>query len=267
MAAAPPLAARVAKAMTTLLILGSKPDPALPPRSAYHDVACANASGFSAARHGLPTPAYTVMTAVLTSGKVEDAHSLQALRGLATRDLYFLPRPAPRGGTLKRLVTHLKQWRLKPFHMQRQLRRLGYRYERFVVRSSAHYHELIRALCDHDPEISALIAAKQPSTGMFTLAIGVGEQRYERFILAGFDFGLSHAYGENPLIRTRGTTNSKHADTDIAIVRHLAGRHGNILTTEPTVHERAGVPLLPADQALPGHSPNEPVAVPRPARR
>ena len=31
---APPLAARVAKAMTTLLILGSKPDPALPPRSA-----------------------------------------------------------------------------------------------------------------------------------------------------------------------------------------------------------------------------------------
>ena len=31
--------------MTTLLILGSKPDPALPPRSAYQDVACANASG------------------------------------------------------------------------------------------------------------------------------------------------------------------------------------------------------------------------------
>ena len=67
--------------MTTLLILGSKADPALPPRAAYDDLACANASGFSAARHGLPTPAYTVMTAVLTSGKAEDDHSLQALRG------------------------------------------------------------------------------------------------------------------------------------------------------------------------------------------
>jgi hypothetical protein len=55
--------------MTTLLILGSKADPALPPRAAWDELACANASGFSAARHGLPTPAYTVMTAVLTSGK------------------------------------------------------------------------------------------------------------------------------------------------------------------------------------------------------
>jgi hypothetical protein len=253
--------------MTTLLILGSKADPALPPRAAYHEVACANASGFSAARHGLPTPAYTVMTAVLTSGKAEDDHSLQALRGLATRELYHLPRPAPRGGPLKHALTHLKQWRLKPYYMQHQLRRLGYRYERFVVRSSAHYHELIRALCDHDPEISALIAAKQPSTGMFTLAIGVAERRWDRFILAGFDFGLSHAYGENPLIRTRGTTLSKHADTDVAIVRHLALRHGSILTTEPSVHERAGVPLLPAAREPPGHSPAELAADPRRARR
>jgi hypothetical protein len=253
--------------MTTLLILGSKADPALPPRAAYDELACANASGFSAARHGLPTPAYTVMTAVLTSGKAEDDHSLRALRGLATRDLYFLPRPAPRGGPLKRALTHLKQWRLKPYYMQHQLRRLGYRYERFVVRSSAHYHELIRALCDHNPEIAALIAAKQPSTGMFTLAIGVGERGYDRFILSGFDFGLSHAYGENPLIRDRGTTSSKHADTDIAIVRHLALRHRRVFTTEPSVHERAGVPLLPAAQAPPGHSPAEPAAAPPPARR
>jgi hypothetical protein len=250
--------------MTTLLILGSKAEPALPPRAAYDDLACANASGFSAARHGLPVPAYTVMTAVLTSGKAEDDHSLQALKGLATRDLYFLARPAPRGGPLKRAITHLKQWRLKPFYMERQLRRLGYRYERFVVRPSAHYHELMRALCDHDPEIAALIAAKQPSTGMFTLAIGLGERGYDRVILAGFDFGLSHAYGENPLIQARGTTLSKHADTDVAIVRHLAARHGNVLTTEPSVHERAGVPLL---AAAPGHSPDAPAAGPRPARR
>jgi hypothetical protein len=252
--------------MTTLLILGSKADPALPPRAAYDELACANASGFSAARHGLPTPAYTVMTAVLTSGKEEDEHSLRALRGLSTRDLYFLPRPAPRGGPFKRLVAHLKQWRLKPFRMRHELRRLGYRYERLVVRSSDHYHELVRGLCDQDPEIAALIAAKQPSTGMFTLAIGLDLRRYDRFILTGFDFGLSHAYGENPLIRARGATLSKHADTDVAIVRHLAARYGNILTTEPTVHERAGVPLMQADPAVAAHNPATP-ASPRPARR
>lgn len=229
--------------MATLLILGSKAAPVLPPRAAYDDVACANASGFSAARHGLPIPAYTVMTAVLTSGKPEDAHSLQALRNLATRDLYFLARPAPRGDPLKRLRTHLKQWRLKPIHMRHQLRRIGYRYERFVVRPSAHYHALMRTLCDDAPDVVAAIAAKQPSTGMFTLAIGIGERGYDRFILSGFDFGLSHAYGENPLIRTRGTTASKHADTDIAIVRHLASRY-DVVTTEPSVHQRAGVPLL-----------------------
>ena len=105
--------------MATLLILGSKPEPALPPRAAYQALACANASGFSAARHGLPTPAYTVMTAVLTSGKAEDNHSLKVLRGLETRTLYFLPRPEPRGRPARRLLTHLKQWRLKPFHMRR----------------------------------------------------------------------------------------------------------------------------------------------------
>jgi hypothetical protein len=230
--------------MATLLILGSKPEPALPPRSAYQALACANASGFSAARHGLPTPAYTVMTAVLTSGKAEDNHSLRVLRGLETHTLYFLPRPEPRGGPTKRLLTHLKQWRLKPFHMRRCLHRLGYRFDRFVVRSATYYRTLMCSLCDHDPEITELIRSKQPSTGMFALAIGLADGAYDRFILSGFDFGLSHAYGENPLIRARGSTQSKHADTDIAIIRHLATKHGGIVTTEPTVHERAGVPLL-----------------------
>ena len=230
--------------MATLLILGSKPDPVLPPPSAYQALACANASGFSAARHGLPTPAFTVMTAVLTSGKVEDDHSLRVLRGLETGTLYFLPRPEPRGGAVKRALTHLKQWRLKPFHMKRCLRRLGYRFDRFVVRSAAHYHGLVCSLCEHDPEIAELIRSKQPSTGMFALAIGLADGAYDRFVLSGFDFGLAHAYGENPLIRARGTIQSKHADTDIAIIRHLATSHGGIFTTEPAVHERTGVPLL-----------------------
>ena len=42
------------RSMTTLLVLGSKPDPVLPPREAFDAVACANASGHSARRYGLP---------------------------------------------------------------------------------------------------------------------------------------------------------------------------------------------------------------------
>jgi hypothetical protein len=46
------------------------------------------------------------------------------------------------------------------------------------------------------------------------------------------------------LIPARGTTQSKHADTDIAIISRLAASHGGIFTTEPAVHERTGVPLF-----------------------
>ena len=59
--------------MTTLLILGAKPDPVLPPASAWDDLACANASGFSAAQRGLPDPVFTVITAMLTDVEPADA--------------------------------------------------------------------------------------------------------------------------------------------------------------------------------------------------
>ena len=45
--------------MNTLLILGSKPEPELPPVASYNAVACANGSGYSAARYGLLDPVYT----------------------------------------------------------------------------------------------------------------------------------------------------------------------------------------------------------------
>ena len=81
--------------MATLLILGSKPDPVLPPSDAFDALACANASGRSAARHGLPTPLFTVISAILTSGKqAPNRLALEALAGLHTGTLYFYPRPA-----------------------------------------------------------------------------------------------------------------------------------------------------------------------------
>lgn len=229
----------------TLLILGSKPEPVLPPRDSIDDVACANASGRSAQSLGLPDPVFTVMTAVLTSGNASDEHSLRALRGLRTRRLYHLPRPkAERVRGLKALILAWKQRRMRPAHMRRRLRRLDYRYEEFVTRKASEYHAAVLALCGDDPAIAELMRTKQPSTGLIALAVGLTDWDYDRYVLAGFDFQLTHAYGTNPLIEQRGSAASKHADTDVNILCRLADIQGNVFTTEPAVHAKAGVPLL-----------------------
>ena len=233
--------------MAPLLVLGSKPDPSLPSAGSYDDLACANASGASAARLGLPKPRYTVMSAILTSGrKAPNRLALQALRGLRTEDLYFFPRPQ-RGRThLKRALHRLKALRTSPLYFRAQLAARGYRYDRFLAPGLDHYLKLIRDLCGGDPEVLACMERKVPSTGIVTLALGLGERAYDRVVMSGFSFELSHAYADNPLIREWGSTRSKHADTDIAVLRCLARRFPGLYTTEPTVGDRAGLPLLPA---------------------
>ncbi|HSA82195.1 MAG TPA: hypothetical protein VLE23_15370 [Geminicoccaceae bacterium] len=233
--------------MATLLILGSKPKPALPPSGSFDALACANASGRSAARLGLIEPTFTVMTTVLTSGhKPANDLALEALRGLRTGTLYAYPRPPSRGFLLKRLVRDLRTIKVKPWYFERRLRRLGYRFDELRSPPRQWYHDLVLGLCDHDPAIADQIATKQPSTGLIALAIGLADGGYQRIIMSGFSFEITHAYAHNPLIDHLGTTRSKHADTDVMVLRSLAARHGRIYTTEPIVHERTGVPLLEA---------------------
>jgi hypothetical protein len=237
--------------MATLLILGSKPEPVLPPAGSFEALACANASGRSAARLGLLDPTFTVVTAALTSGhKPANDLALEALRELRTGRLYLYPRPAPEGFLLKRLVRGLRMFRVKPWYVERKLRALGYRFDELVSPPRAFYHDLVLGLCGHDPAIVAQIERKQPSTGMIALAIGLAERRFDRLVMSGFSFEITHAYAHNPLIDRLGTTRSKHADTDVMVLRCLAGRHRNIYTTEPIVHEHAGVPLLEVAAAL-----------------
>ena len=70
--------------MKTLLILGSKPEPVLPPPGSYQAVACANGSGHSAAARGLPRPVFTVMTPLIACDIDSGRQTLEALRGLTT---------------------------------------------------------------------------------------------------------------------------------------------------------------------------------------
>jgi hypothetical protein len=231
--------------MATLLVLGSKPDPALPSADSYDAIACANASGRSAKTHGLRDPTFTVMSTILSSGhKAANVLALQALRGLRTETLYLYPRPPSPGHLLKRMVRAIKRLNVRPRYLERRLRAVGYHFERSIDWPQATYNDLALGLCGHDPEVAALIDRKQPSTGMMALTIGLADERFDRFIMSGFSFEITHAYAHNPLIDETGSTRSKHADTDIAILRCLSRRFGNIFTTETAVHDRAGVPLV-----------------------
>ena len=69
--------------MKTLLILGSRPQPKLPPAASYQDVACSNASGYSAAQLNLPRPVFTVMTSIIACNIESGKQSLNALKGLS----------------------------------------------------------------------------------------------------------------------------------------------------------------------------------------
>jgi hypothetical protein len=241
--------------MRSLLVLGSKPDPVLPPRGSFDALACANASGRSAAPYGMPAPLFTVISAIVTSGKqAPNRLALEALAGLSTGTLYFYPRPARGGGRLERGLHAVRSFRTSAPYIRRRLRALPYRFERFENPGLERYHAMLAGLCDHDPELVAQMRAKQPSSGMLALAIGIAWHDFARYTLSGFSFEITHAYAANPLIGERGSAGSKHADTDIALLRHLSKKLQNIYTTEPAVNQRAGIPLLqdghaPADRA------------------
>ncbi len=231
--------------MATLLVLGSKPDPVLPARSQYDDLACANASGASAARHGLMQPAFTVMSAILTSGnKAPNRLALAALAGLGTERLYLYPRPAKGEGSLQQALGAVKHIKTSPAYFRRKMKSLPYRFEQFINPGLDYYHALVRRLCDDDETVCELMARKQPSTGMIALALGLEDGQYDRCILSGFSFEITHAYADNPLIDDRGTARSKHADTDIAFLNCLARKSDRVVTTEAIVSQCSGVPLL-----------------------
>jgi len=231
--------------MATLLVLGSKPDPVLPPQGGFDALACANASGRSAARHDLPAPLFTVISAIVTSGKqAPNRLALEALAGLSTRTLYFYPRPVRGHRLLQQTLHQLRSFRTSPLFFRSRLRALPYRFDRFENPGLARYHAMLAELCEGEPDLIAQLHAKQPSSGMLALAIGLAWHGFARCILSGFSFEITHAYAANPLIAERGSAASKHADSDVALLRHLCKKRGNIYTTEPVVSERAGVPLL-----------------------
>ena len=230
--------------MTTLLVLGSKPDPALPELGAIDAVACANASGHSAARCGLPTPVYTVVSAIVTSGIASGRQSLRAMRGLRTEVLHMLPRPTPEGDPLRRALRRARDLRTSAAWFRLRLAAAGYRWERFESRPLSAWHALVAGLCGDSIEVG--IARKQPSTGAFAVALGLADARFDRVVVAGMSFELTHAYGPNPEIAERGTSASRHADTDIEVLARLA-RSGRLFTTETIVAERTSVPLWPGD--------------------
>jgi hypothetical protein len=132
-----------------------------------------------------------------------------------------------------------------PF-VRRRLDAIGYGYDEFVARPVRFYLNTVARLVGDDPAVVDLMAEKVPSVGMLAVALGLAEHAYERIVLSGFSFEITHAYADNPLIGERGSTESRHADTDVAALQAIQRRHGCLGTTEPIVHDRTGIPLLAA---------------------
>ncbi len=230
--------------MGTLLILGSKPDPVLPPATAFDAVACANASGYSAAQHDLPDPVFTAVSAVLTTGIGSGNQSMKAMSGLHTETLCFVPHTSRRANPLKNLRLLPQHVRSTPAWFRYALKRVGFRWDRFERKSFDEYLLAIPDACRNNRELVRQLARKRPSTGLITLLIGLSLDQFDHFIISGFSFELTHPYGSNPEISERGTAISRHGDTDIPLLHCLSEALGTIHTTEPTVHDRAQVPLL-----------------------
>lgn len=232
--------------MPTLLILGSKPEPVLPPPGSFDALACANASGYSAKVHGLPVPAFTIISAILTSGIESGQQSMRALEGLETDVLYYFPRPDKSCGLLKRLRHAGEEFRASPWYFRRRLKQASYSWNRLVEKDNVWYQGLVASLCKGDSALLEQIGRKSPSTGIMTLAVGMSLGMYDRFILSGFSFELTHAYADNPEIQARGTVSSRHTPSDILVLQYLSKTSREIFTSEPAVHERTGVPMVDA---------------------
>ncbi|MGM0562422.1 MAG: hypothetical protein ACQETX_15310 [Pseudomonadota bacterium] len=239
--------------MPNLLVLGSKPEPSLPPRSDIDAVACANASAWSARSGGLPEPRFTVISAVLGAGTVRDDSgkrqanriALETLRGLSSDEVWVLPRPPAEGPLPRRLIRAAKRWRMSAWNLRWALRRAGYDFGRFHAPPYRYYKDLLQRETGGDPDAAAAVAIKQPSTGVFATLLGLADPAWDRVVLAGVSFELTHAYAENPAIAALGTTRSKHAETDITVLSALGRQHpGRLVTSEPLVAECCGLPLV-----------------------
>lgn len=231
--------------MGSLLVLGSKPDPQIPPLTCFNDVACANASGFSAMQHGLPSPRFTVISSIVVSGKNEsNRQALRALAGLTTDRVYLFPRRPYRKKLWKQLLHPGKMIRTTAPFAAETLRRSGYHFEELVSRSvEAYLHQVIK-LAGDDIMLGRLLTDKVPSVGVLAVVLGLADYSYDRIVLSGFSFEITHAHAVNPLIRERGSATSRHADTDVMVLKLIAQQQGRLFTTEPVVHERTGIPML-----------------------
>ncbi len=134
---------------------------------------------------------------------------------------------------------------MQPFHLKSVLRSLPYTFDDFVPLSDDYYDGLVKRYCKEDQTLLSQMEQKRPSTGLVALVLGLAEEAYDRYVISGFSFELTHAYGRNPEIDERGTQISSHAQTDIMVLRHLSERLRNIYTTEGVVHEQTGLPMLP----------------------
>ncbi len=226
--------------MKTLLVLGSKPNPELPPPDQYDDVACANGSVYSAYKYGLSKPKYTVLSSYVTSGRNEITdETYHAICGLGSEILFFLPSVTKRDSNrLFRYLRYVKTFKRQPLYCKVKLWAGSFNYEEFIFRPQERYISGIEQICNYSKKVIDRMKLKLPSTGVIALSTGIRNFDYGSFILSGFSLDVSKEYMEEVK-----QSESKHKNVDISVLDILSKKY-EIKTTEKELLKKTSLELI-----------------------
>lgn len=228
--------------MSTLLLLGSKPNPVIPSKGSYDAVACANASGYSAKNYDLKSPVFTVIAASSLMSSNESAKKARKnLRGLSTNQVFIYP--SKQEFNFLRLLRKLYRANLKSSYLEIKrhklftyliLKTLGYKFKHYSYMSRQKYQSLF--------DIAPLkLNEYNPSTGIVALMIGVKQFKFDTIIISGFSFETNHIYDEKVDVIP---VYNRHFEFDSLTIKSLYSKGVKIITTEKTVSEICDIPLI-----------------------
>ncbi len=217
----------------TLLILGGKPKPSIPPYKEYNDVACANASVYSASKYNIGVPVFTVLSSYFTAG--DDGMSrkgMSKIEGLKSKKVFFLTVRNTEKSILKKMAKRIYMYKNSELYARYNLWRHNFDYDVFRSRSRKWYREVINK-CG---EIDIKPSDKGPSSGIISLAIGVESEKYDRYILSGFSFEHKKEYGGEEKY-------NPHKSYDVRFIKNISC-YEKVLTTEEKVNEICNTTMI-----------------------
>ena len=198
------------------LVLGSAPDPKVPPPGRFDVLICINGSPWIAQKWGLKTPDLTVVAGYSTLTNKDVRVATQGIwSGLTTRELLFIEA----GATAQ--------------DGRQLLDACGFRYGAFRSMTIIERAAIIGQLCG--VELGLGPRDERISNGMFATVLSIWADASE-VILTGFSLSGGHSYMTD-------ATPREHLEGDIAFLKLVHNLGCRVVTTVDEFHRDYGLPL------------------------